>query len=73
MGKSGKWLESERETLRKKYPNKVILVCECKVVKTFDIGVKIHEILDAADNLCKGKDWSWEDLPAKECDMILFI
>lgn len=71
MGKSSKWIETERETLRKKYPDKVIIVCECKVIKTFNIGVEIHEIFEQADKLCKGKDWSWADLPARESEMIL--
>ena len=57
MGKSSEWIETERETLRKKYPDKVIIVCECKVITTFDIGVEIHEIFQKADKLCKGKDW----------------
>lgn len=71
MGKSSKWIETERETLRKRYPDKVIIVCECKVMKVFDTDVKIREVLEEANRLCKGKDWAWIDLPAKESSMIL--
>lgn len=73
MSKSQEWIERERETLRKKYPNKVILVCECKVIKVFGHRASIREIFNEADRLCKGKDWAWTDLPAKECEMILWL
>jgi len=73
MSKSHEWIEKERETLRKKYPNKVILVRECEVIKVFDIHVSVRDVFDEADKLCKGKDWAWADLPAEECELILWL
>jgi len=73
MSKSHEWIQKELETLRKKYPNKVILVCECKVIKVFEHPADIREVFNEADKLCKGKDWSWAHIPVKEIEMILWL
>ncbi|MFQ6063216.1 MAG: hypothetical protein ACE5KT_11470 [Methanosarcinales archaeon] len=72
MSKSHEWIEKERKTLRKKYPEKVILVCESKVVKVFDTPANIQEVFKEADKICGEKDWSWAYISATEERMILW-
>ena len=73
MSKSHQWINREREKLRKKYPEKIILVYESKVVKTFDTPVSLHNIYREADKICKDKDgdWSWAYIASTEERMIL--
>ena len=73
MSKSHDWIEREKGKLRIKYPNKVILVCECEVIKVFDTPVDIREIFKESDRMCKGKDWSWALIEAGEVEVILWL
>lgn len=72
MTKSYQWIKSHQKELQKKYPEKIVLVCECKVVKVFDLSVRIRKIFKEADKLCKGKDWSWAYIsPAEESYILI--
>jgi len=57
--------------LRKKYPNKTILVCEGKIIKTMDKPMDPIQINEIARKLCKDKDWSYTFVSEQEEEYIL--
>lgn len=64
-GYKEKWNSYGRNTLKK-----VILVRECEVIRVFDLPVDLRKVFNDADKLCKGKDWHWSYIPAREWEMI---
>jgi hypothetical protein len=73
MSKSHDWVERERANLRKKYPNKVILVRECEVIKVYDATIDLRKIFEEADKLCEGKDWTWSYIDFGDGEVILWV
>jgi uncharacterized protein (DUF2267 family) len=61
-----KWINAHREELKRKYPNKTVIVCENKVIKVLDDPIDPIEINRIARKLCKGKEWSYTYLEEKE-------
>ncbi len=56
---SRRWINEHRNELRKRYDDKVLIVCEGKIMKVLDGGVDPIEVNEIARGLCKGKDWSY--------------
>lgn len=66
-----KWINKHLPELRKKYPNKTIIVCEGKIIKTFDKPLDPIQINEIARKLCAGKDWSYTYISEQEEEYIL--
>lgn len=66
-----KWLNDNRNELRKKYPNKTVIVCENKVVKDMEGPVNPIEINKIAAEICKSKEWSYTFLEENEEEYLL--
>jgi len=66
------WINQHLPELRKKYPNKTVLVCEGKIIKTIDKLLNPIEINKIARKLCPpGKDWSYTYVAEQEEEYIL--
>jgi len=68
---SRKWINKHLSEIRKNYPNKTIIVCEGKVVKTFDEPLDPIKINEIARKLCGDKDWSYTYVSEHEEEYIL--
>lgn len=53
------WIRKHRKELEEKYQDKVLIVCENKVVRVLDSNIGILDINDIAKRICEGKDWSY--------------
>ena len=68
---SRKWVNENLPKLRKEYPNKTIIVCDNKVVKTLEGIVDPIRVNGVARQICKGRDWSYTFLSEEEEEYIL--
>ena len=68
---SRKWINENLPKLREKYPNKTIIVCDGKVLKTFDGTIDPIQVNEVARQICKGKDWSYTFVSEEEEEYIL--
>ena len=53
------WIETNRKELERQFPNKVIIVCNQKVVRVLDVPVSVMLINDLADEICLEKPWDY--------------
>lgn len=61
-----KWLKEYRNELKRKYPNKTVIICEGRVLKVIDASMDPIEINKIAKELCGGKERSYTYLEDKE-------
>jgi hypothetical protein len=61
-----KWLKEYRNELKRKYPNKTVIICERRVLKVLDASVDPLELNKIAKELCGDKEWSYTYLEDKE-------
>jgi len=65
-----KWINQHLPELRKKYPNKTILVCEGRIIKAVDELLDPIQINRIARKLCEGKDRSYTFVSEQEEEYI---
>lgn len=68
---SRKWINKHLPELRKKYPNKTIIVCGEAIIETVDSPLDPIQVNEIARKLCKGKDWSYTYVSEHEEEYIL--
>jgi len=68
---SRKWINEHLPELRRKYPNKTVIVCEGRVVRAIDEPVDPLQVNEVARRLCRGRDWSYTYVSEREEEYIL--